>query len=77
MNVEWKASNYLLILSFPSFSSIHMDNFEAFGFPAESFLRWKFVNLNRSKNFPIFFISLFSTVRIKMYVSKTSFRLLF
>lgn len=74
-NVEWKASNYLLILSFPSFSSIH--NFEAFGFPAESFLRWKFVNLNRSKNFPIFFISLFSTVRIKMYVSKTPFRLLF
>lgn len=73
--MDWKASNYLLILSFLNFSSIH--NFEAFGFPAESFLRWKFVNLNRSKNFPIFFISLFSTVRIKMYVSKTPFRLLF
>lgn len=41
--MDQKASNYLLILSFLSFSSIHMDNFEAFGFPAESFLRWKFV----------------------------------
>lgn len=33
--MDRKASNYLLILSFPSFSSIHMDNFEAFGFPIQ------------------------------------------